>query len=105
MVIDDPFVAAVAVSQLPVAAAAVTPETVSVPCPPFDIATVAVCLIAAATPVNEKVVALETRIGIVVTLRTTEIALLSGAKEEPVSVIVAVDWPVAIPLAAVTVNL
>ena len=62
----------------------------------------AVCLIAPCTPVNDTVEGVAFRIGSVVTRRTTEMVLLSGANEEPASVMVALESPVAIPLPAVT---
>src|ERR1700733_3855127 len=108
MVTDSPFVANCADSQFGLAPVgkgtgavpcAVTPEAVSVPCPLFDSAIVAVCITVPCTPVKDTGSGVATRMGPVVTLSVTATALLSGANDEPLSVIVAVDWPVAMLLA------
>src|SRR5580704_6562223 len=114
MVTDSPFVANWAESQFGLAPVgkgtgaipcAVTPEAASVPCPLFDSAIVAVCTTWPCTPVKDTGSGVATRMGSVVTLSVTAIDWLSGANAEPLSVIVAVDWPVAMFLAAVAVTL
>ena len=74
----------VAVSQVPLAAAAVAPLTSSVPCPRLPTLITCVWLMLSAARWKFKAAGLGCAIGDAVTCRRTAIDLLSGMKLEPV---------------------
>ena len=88
-VTEMPPLTVAAVSQVPLlAAVAVTLETVSVPCPASVTATFVVCASVPWAMSNESVLLLAWAMGCAVTFNVTAICLLSGANDDPDTVIV-----------------